>query len=334
LLPEILARMHHQADAQGVLGRAARYHLDSGGKCFRAQLLAACAAELCVPDEASIPAAAACELLHNASLVHDDLQDGDALRRGAPTVWKRFGSEAAIYLGDHFITQALALLAQFPDAVQGCRLIELFASTVTSAIGGQLAESCIDLRNFPTFEEYRRMALGKSGSLFALPAHTACILAGENEEVACAARRILGLYGVAYQIKDDVLDIIGGKEGRPVGSDLAAGKANAVLVLHLAASAPALGKVIAADLDSAMVPQRREWWLKELNRPGVLARAAREHANLLAQAEEVTSRLPRPLWETLRYGLGQMVELPAALDHASETWSKRLRHNRSAKEDG
>jgi geranylgeranyl pyrophosphate synthase len=333
LLPEILARMRHQSDAQGVLGRAARYHLDSGGKCFRAQLLAACAAELCVPDEASIPAAAACELLHNASLVHDDLQDGDALRRGAPTVWKRFGSEAAIYLGDHFITQALALLAQLPEPAKGCRLLELFASTVTSAIGGQLAESCIDLGNFPTFEEYWRMALGKSGALVALPAHTACILASEDEEVARAARRSLELYGVAYQIKDDVLDIIGGKEGRPAGSDLAAGKANAVLVLHLAASEPALGEILAADLDCAMVPQRREWWLKELNRPEVLARPAREHANLLAQAEEVTSGLLRPLWETLRYGLGQMVELPAALVHASEPRSKRLRQEASAKEE-
>jgi geranylgeranyl pyrophosphate synthase len=332
LLPDILARMYDQSKAQGVLGRAARYHLDSGGKFFRAQLLAAGAAKLGVPEESSIPAAAACELLHNASLVHDDLQDGDALRRGAPAVWKRFGLDVAIYLGDHFISQAFALLAQFPGSAKVCRLVEIFASTVESAIRGQLAESCLDLRNFPTPEDYRLMAAGKSGALLTLPAQTACILAGVGEEVASSARRVLELYGVAYQIKDDLLDIIGGKEGRPMGSDLAAGKANAVLVLHLAASEPALGEVLAADLGSRMPPGRREWWLTTLNRPDVLARAAREHGDLIAQAEQAALALPRPLRQTLCYGLGRMVELPAALAYAPEARPRGLGKTRSAKE--
>ena len=68
------------------------------------------------------------------------------------------------------------------------------------------------------------MAAGKSGALFALPAHSACILADERGEVAMITRRILELHGVAYQIKDDLLDIIGGKEGRPAGTDLATGR--------------------------------------------------------------------------------------------------------------
>jgi geranylgeranyl pyrophosphate synthase len=331
LLPDILALMHDQSDAQGVLGRAARYHLESGGKSFRARLLVACATQLGVPDETSIPAAAACELLHNASLVHDDVQDGDALRRGAPSVWKRFGLDVAIYLGDHFITQAFGLLAQSPNAAKACRLLELFASAVKSAIHGQLVESGFDARNFPTPEDYWLMAAGKSGALFALPGHAACVLAGEGAEVVTAVGRVLELYGVAYQIKDDLLDIICGKEGRPVGSDLAAGKANAVLILHLAASDPALGDVLAADLNSSMRPGRRRWWLTKLNRPEVLARVSHEHANLIALAEQAALSLPRPLRETLRYGLGHIVELPAALAYASEARPERLRKNRPAK---
>jgi geranylgeranyl pyrophosphate synthase len=322
LLSVILALMRDQADAQDVLGRAARHHLDSGGKAFRARLFAACAAALGVPSEACIPPAAACELLHNASLVHDDLQDGDALRRGVPTVWKRFGKEVAICLGDHFIAQAFALLVQTSNAAQASQLVELFASTTRSAVQGQLAEVWNDPRHIPTLQDYRLMAAGKSGALFALPALSACILADEDEKVVLATRTVMELHGVAYQIKDDVLDIIAGKEGRPGGSDLAAGKANAVLVLHLAASEPFLAEVFADDIHSGMQPERRQWWLRELNRSDVLALAAREHAQVLAEAEQAADRLPKSFSETLLFGLEPIVKLPASLVHGSQLQSK------------
>ena len=95
----------------GIIAEAASYHLASGGKKFRPLFLLAIAYAIRCPEKAALQTAAACELLHNASLVHDDLQDKDETRRGRPAVWQKFGPEIAISLGDYFIASAFRLLA-------------------------------------------------------------------------------------------------------------------------------------------------------------------------------------------------------------------------------
>jgi geranylgeranyl pyrophosphate synthase len=309
LLPDLAELLRDQTDADGVLGEAARHHLGSGGKVFRARLLLACADVLGTPTSTALPAAAACELLHNASLVHDDIQDGDPLRRGRPAVWRVFGRDVALCLGDHFIARAFALLARMPDHAAG--LVALFADTVTDAVRGQLAESRADPLHFPDPEAYRRMAAGKSGALFALPAVAACVLAG-RDDLARPVRDVLELHGVAYQIKDDLLDVTVGKEGRPAGSDLAAGKTNAVLVMLLDAD-PGLRSAFAADLERGMNEAGRARWLARLTEPRAIARTVAEHEAVLARAETAATRLPAPLRNCLRLGLGRIV----ALDESS-----------------
>ena len=94
----------------GIMAETASYHLASGGKKFRPMFLLAIANAVGAPQKAAVQTAAACELLHNASLVHDDLQDKDETRRGRPAVWQKFGPEIAINLGDYIIASAFRLL--------------------------------------------------------------------------------------------------------------------------------------------------------------------------------------------------------------------------------
>jgi geranylgeranyl pyrophosphate synthase len=295
-----------------------------------------------VSEDDAVTAAAACELLHNASLVHDDLQDRDVVRRGRSAVWKRFGPAAAVCLGDHLIAGSFALLARIPDPGKVRQLTALFAEATSSAVRGQLAEVATDPMQFPTPEEYCAMAAGKSGALFALPLRAAGILAGLAPSAMRAARSALEQYGVAYQIKDDLLDVAGGKEGRPAGADLAAGRANAVLVFYLAAHGRAAAETLAADLADGMAPRRRAWWLRELNRPETLAHALHKHAYLLEDAaRNIAAALPESLANTLRLGLDDMVGLgtDVPVPHASDGWtdtseSERQSHAEAARAGG
>jgi geranylgeranyl pyrophosphate synthase len=128
-------------NSSGIIADAASYHLASGGNKFRPLFLLAIASALKVQEQVAVQTAAACELLHNASLVHDDLQDKDETRRGRPAVWQRFGPEIAINLGDYFIASAFSLLASI-DCHHRLRvgLTDLFAETTRIVIDGQSKE--------------------------------------------------------------------------------------------------------------------------------------------------------------------------------------------------
>ena len=313
LTPTVFDLIRQFVDAPGILGRAAHHHLDGGGKAFRARLLMASALALDLEPDVFLPAAAACELLHNASLVHDDMQDQDAYRRHRTTVWHEFGPDAALCLGDHFISQTHALLAQTPDATAGLRISGRFAAATSHAIVGQLQEASANARNLPNWSSYVAMAEGKSGALFALPVQTACDLAGLNDVVNDAVERALSLYGVAYQIKDDLLDILGGKEGRPAGTDLAPGKANALVALAVDAGETVVGEALRPDV----APEAKDALLAHLRRPESLERLHQAHASILCRAMRHATLMPQALWSTAIEGLAQIVALPAAESHTA-----------------
>ncbi|MBS1302609.1 polyprenyl synthetase family protein [Loktanella sp. SALINAS62] len=177
---------------------AARYHLAGGGSRVRAQMGIEAAAALRLSPEASIACAAASELLHNASLVHDDLQDGDEIRRGAAAVWSCDGSDVAVSTGDLLISAAYMALAHHPRPV---RALHLMHQAIAVTIAGQTKDCSADI---PTPKDWVTIAEAKSGPLLAMPIQLALIAAGASGQTAaaCAGRAL----AVAYQTVDDIAD--------------------------------------------------------------------------------------------------------------------------------
>lgn len=196
-LPSVEALMDRLL-GHGPVADAARYHLEAGGGRVRAAIALAASSALDIENAAALASAAAPELLHNASLVHDDLQDGDRMRRGRPAVWVRYDKAMAISAGDLLVSAGYAALACHPHPAAA---IAMTHEAVAATTRGQ----ALDLAAEPaTFADYVRIATAKSGPLVALPMRLA-LLAGACPGDAAAARAGRSL-ALAYQIIDDLGD--------------------------------------------------------------------------------------------------------------------------------
>lgn len=203
---------------EGVAVMAGLNHLSNSGSMSRARLALATCEALQVEAPRATALAAACELLHNASLVHDDVQDRDTLRRGQPALWWTYGVDIAICVGDLMISAAYAALA---DAGGG-PLVRIAHRAVAEAIVGQ----CADLKHReappPDLAAYERIAGDKAGALFALPLQLA-LTAADHASHCDAARSAARHFAIGYQILDDVDD---------VRTDADSGELNVVSVLQ------------------------------------------------------------------------------------------------------
>lgn len=215
-----------------------RYHMETGGKRLRAVLPLAVADALGHDPSRLVPFGAACEILHNATLVHDDLQDGDRIRRGAETIWVKFGEARAINLGDAMLYYTLMLTRRLEGTAEDreCLADRLLSETVR-VIDGQEREFLLQESELPTWAEYVTMVEGKTSGLFALPLAGAAAFLKAPDEIVAGLNRAAGHLGVLFQIQDDVLDIFGEKGRGRVGSDIAEGKISA-LVVHALHNGP------------------------------------------------------------------------------------------------
>ena len=222
-----------------VLREMLEYHLETGGKRLRAMapVLVFLSRGL---DPAEIYSfSACCELLHNATLVHDDLQDGDRQRRGRDTVWTRWGAAQAINAGDAlFLVAQLAMERLTQDEERVGRVRRLFNRGTLDVIGGQTLEFEMKGLDRPTLESYFRMVEGKTSALFSLPLHGAAILAGATDDECSALAEASRHLGVLFQVQDDVLDLYGDKGRGEVGNDIREGKMSAMAVHALNNASP------------------------------------------------------------------------------------------------
>jgi len=252
-VPAVQALMAHLAAGERLerLGLIVQEHLGSGGKLMRARLCLAAAASLGAAREDAVPWAAAVELLHNATLIHDDIQDGDLLRRGQPTVWVRHGVAQAINAGDLLLMLPVVALDHL-DVSGDVRwaLARSLATHASSTVRGQSQE--LDLLKTGQLDRasYTHAVVGKTGSLFALPVEGAALIAGHTPANARALGRCFTNLGVLFQLQDDVLDLYGDKGRGHRGSDLEEGKVSALVLAHL-----------------ERVPADREWLLDLLAAP-------------------------------------------------------------------
>ena len=225
--------------ADGRLLEAMRYSLFAGGKRLRPFLVLSGADLFEVPRAWSVNTAAAIEMVHTYSLVHDDLpaMDDDDLRRGKPTCHIAFDEATAILVGDSLLTlafEAVTTPAGHPDAAVraeiACALAR--AAGADGMAGGQAIDLAAESRNL-TLDEVIQLQRLKTGALFGFSCVAGAILAGEDGAAREALRDYAACIGLAFQIADDLLDHEGTEAdlGKAVGKDAAAGKATFVGLL-------------------------------------------------------------------------------------------------------
>lgn len=301
------------ARTPGHLGQAAAYVLGRPGKRVRARLALDLAESLQLLPEHGITLAAAVELLHNASLVLDDVQDHDEMRRGQASAWRAFGLSQAINLGTFLIAQSTALAARLPG------VSPLFAATLREATAGQAAE--IDFHTTtPTLPAYEKMAEAKTGALFDLAARAAATLARLPDELAATAGQSFARLGAAYQVQDDLADAFGLKGRTRPGLDLREGKANSLVLFHIALRPEHQAPLLAflRDDSDRIDDCQIDAWLQQLFSSGAVA-AAQEHLHHLC--DEITSSsasLPAPFAPHLAH-LAAGIREPAIFQRAANS---------------
>jgi len=211
---------------QDALDTMTLYHLGTGGKCLRGQLALAEAQAHGLDPTCAKHWAVACELLHNATLIHDDIQDNDPLRRGQTSLWKKFGIPQAINVGDYLIFRSFQIVARLNEP----KLIVHFAQTSELLVRGQCDELLAnqpDLQKSSLWENYLSMVTNKTGALFQLPIHGVHIL--KNIAWTPDVEKAWLEFGVAYQIFDDLRDYLGLKQQGQKQKDFAERRVNAVV---------------------------------------------------------------------------------------------------------
>jgi geranylgeranyl pyrophosphate synthase len=257
-LDDDLARVEQRVRAAAeveypVLGDILTAIVSAGGKRLRPVLLLLAAKPFDYDIATLVPAAAGVEMLHTASLVHDDTIDKSQLRRGQPTLNSMFDSSTVILIGDYLFAQSAIMTAETMNA----RAMSVFAGILANVCVGQLREIFQSHRLDQTRAEYERRIFGKTASLFAGAAEMGAILGGASDREIEQLRAFGSDFGMAFQIVDDVLDLRATSEqiGKPANLDLRQGTVTLPTMLYLAhangsASATQVRRAVDGELDT------------------------------------------------------------------------------------
>ena len=199
-----------------------RYMIDGGGKRIRPRLcLTAYSLFKDEIDDRILQPAAGLEVFHTFTLIHDDIMDRSPLRRGNPTVWKKWNEDTAILSGDVMCIDSYRRIAQAPQEVLG-KVFRLFNRTAAQVCEGQQMDMDFEQREDVRLAEYEEMIGLKTAVLLACSAKMGALLAGASEEQCEALYRYGYELGMAFQVADDYLDAFGDEKvfGKPIGGDI------------------------------------------------------------------------------------------------------------------
>ena len=272
-----------------------RYALASGGKRVRpvTLLLAAEAFGGAAARVRALPAALAVETFHNFTLVHDDIMDRAATRRGRPTVHAAFGEAEAILAGD-LMHGLSARLVHETQTDRGSEARALFDRMVVRLCEGQALDLAFETRADVSVDDYLAMIDGKTGALLEVALELGALVGGAEPDACAAMRRAGHALGRAFQIQDDLLDLTADAPGwgKTIAGDLVAGKRTFLLLhaLERTAGTPdhAFWTRALGGLDPADVPRARA----EMERAGVLAHAAQAVERCVADGLGALGVLP------------------------------------------
>jgi geranylgeranyl diphosphate synthase type I len=202
---------------------------EATGKRLRPLLVLLSTASCEADWQSALPAAAAVELVHNFSLVHDDIQDNSPKRRGRDTVWKKWGAPMAINAGDAMFVlsnQAIIDLKNHYPAEVVVKAAEILHNTCLDLTRGQYLDMSYEERKDLGVEDYWPMIAGKTSALLSACCHIGALLGGADEDKQEAFRSFGHFLGLAFQVQDDILGIWGDEKatGKSVASDLVEGK--------------------------------------------------------------------------------------------------------------
>lgn len=256
----VLERIHQVEDRMGSqadnhhpeLASALRHLLRSGGKRIRVALTLLMGGMLNADPDRLVTLSAAIELLHTATLVHDDLIDGSLMRRGLPTLNSRWSPAATVLTGDFIFARAAKLAAD----VESIPVTKLFAETLATIVNGEIGQM-FGRRGMVTIDEYYQRIYAKTASLFETSTYAAALMSTTNQEVIDRARQFGYDLGMAFQIIDDILDFTGEQAtvGKPVANDLRQGLATLPIILYQQkySDDPALDEIFADFPDDALI---------------------------------------------------------------------------------
>ena len=308
LLPleaEMRALVHTADERYAGLFGMLRYHLGWADAAFhpcQAQtgkrvrpVLCLLACEACGGDwEQALPAGAAIELLHNFSLIHDDIEDRDETRRGRPTVWAVWGEAQGINAGDTlFALTQLALLRlseRHVDATTVVAALRLFNRTCLALTSGQYLDIGFENRDSVSISEYLVMIKGKTAALVACACEMGALIAASTDRRREYLRSFGHHLGLAFQMRDDILGIWGDPSitGKPVGADIARRK-KTLPILHGLERSAELRALLGQESLTAAYVRRATRLLEEVNSRTYTEQLAGEHhAQALAALEEAS----------------------------------------------
>jgi geranylgeranyl pyrophosphate synthase len=267
----------------------------AGGKRLRPLILLLAGRAYGNDRERLITAGAGVELLHTASLVHDDTVDRSGMRRGRPTLNSVLPSGAVILLGDFLFAQSAMLAA----ATNSPRVVSIFASTLADICDGQLREMFFAHRLDQSREEYERRIFGKTASLFAGSAEMGAIIANAPETAVQALRQYGSDVGMAFQIVDDVLDLRedSSQLGKPAGHDLTQGTVTLPTIIYASGltqtsdAAIRLEGVVSGEIDE---PSEVGKVVEEIRDSGALEAAMDEATGFAARSKTHLAAAPDP----------------------------------------
>ncbi|KAA3664587.1 MAG: polyprenyl synthetase family protein [Chloroflexi bacterium] len=248
-----------------LLGDAGRHIISSGGKRIRPHLaILAFLATGGHPIEAVVPMAAAVEMVHTATLVHDDINDHSSTRRGKITVHEKWGKTFALLTGDYLFAKVYELMAPY-----GTNFNVIMADACIRLVEGETLQAAAAKSGQMGRETYKRIIALKTASLFEAAARMGAMISKASEAMVNAAADYAYNLGLAFQIVDDILDIIGDPEtlGKPVGTDVAQNRG--VMATRNGGFAPVMEEVTAvaeADPIEQMMSKLRESGAVEIAR--------------------------------------------------------------------
>ena len=274
---------------------SAHHHFAVPGKMLRAKMALHAAKTLKIDPTAAMHWAVAVEVLHNASLIHDDVCDDDRFRRGRPSVWSKYGRNMALTLGDWLVALAFELAAEAGQRSQTPLLVKILAQHMATTTAGEAAEFA--LQSAPQWERYVEIAADKTAPLLTAPLEGVAAMALQLNETSSIAAYFRSL-GTAYQIANDIMNFRALDSAEDQGSDLARRAPNAVVVLYR----QALTAERIAAFDAWYIARSNadiETYHQDILKSDAMAKSAHEMQKILAKTDSAVEALPSGLLEAI-----------------------------------
>lgn len=274
---------------ESLISEICHYLIDGAGKRLRPLFILlvyrACGGTDAKAEDA-IDAAIALELIHSATLLHDDIIDSGMLRRGKPSAFARYGAAASLVAGDYLFCRAFELCGRFDE-----RLVRTAAGACIQLTEGEVMEGRMRHQAAASLDDYLVVISRKTASLFAAGARVAADLAGASPALIASMEQFGLAVGRAFQMVDDILDVVGPEEriGKPVGSDLRAGVISLPVVIALDET-PEMRRLFTNG--SSIPDGHYDRALALVNAPPIIGRAHAMVAEQISAARRLLAELP------------------------------------------